>query len=221
MNKIQETFGKSRVLLPVVHCIDAVQVRYQTDLALENGADGVFLINQGGMSARDVVLQAQSLRARTFVGVNLLGTQARYVARWAALSGIRAIWSDRADLTPKARDEEGWSGLFFGGVAFKYQPTVADVDVAAREAVRGGVDVITTSGAATGSPPTVEKIATMRAALGDHALAIASGITPENVAPFLPHVDAFLVATGIEQRFGHFDAARLRALADAIHGWGR
>ncbi len=59
----------------------------------------------------------------------------------------------------------------------------------------------------------------MREAIGDHALAVASGITPENVGDFLPYVDAFLVASGIEKRFGYFDAGKLGALADAIHAW--
>lgn len=85
--------------------------------------------------------------------------------------------------------------------------------------LRAGVDVVTTSGPGTGEPPTVEKLATMRQALGDRALAVASGITPENVEPFLPYVDAFLVATGIEHRFGYLEPGRVRALADAIHGW--
>jgi predicted TIM-barrel enzyme len=81
-----------------------------------------------------------------------------------------------------------------------------------------GVHVVTTSGPATGSPALVSKVQVMRAALGDHALALASGITPENVRIYLPYVDAYLVASGIERSFGEFDPARLRALAELIHG---
>ena len=46
----------------------------------------------------------------------------------------------------------------------------------------------------------VEKVRTLRAGLGDHAMALASGVTPENVRIYLPYVQAFLVGTGIEQR---------------------
>ena len=98
-----------------------------------------------------------------------------------------------------------------------------------------GVDVVTTSGTQTGYAPDVEKVAVMRRALDEralalssgglpgseegNALAIASGVTPVNIEVFLPYVDAYLVATGIEDRFGVFDPKRVRDLAAAIHGW--
>jgi deoxyribose-phosphate aldolase len=214
MNAIQKRFGKARVLLPVVHCIEETQARTAVNVAMGAGADGVFLINQGGMSARHVAIFATSLPVEMFVGLNLLGnTAAAQIA--TDDDAIDAVWSDRCDLDgdlPRPR-------LFFGGVAFKGQPVVWDVAEAALAAVSACVDVVTTSGPGTGEPPTVEKVAAMRAAIGTHALAVASGITPENVERFLPFVDAFLVASGIENRFGTFDPKRVRALADAIHGW--
>lgn len=216
MNKIRERFGDRRVLLPVIHCVHEAQVRLAADVAMEHGADGVFLINQGGMHAHEVAVLAGKLREDVaFVGLNRLG-DTLMAAATVTRSKLDAVWSDYCDLPCDLR---GRPWLFFGGVAFKYQPEVSDVGLAAFGAVRDGVDVVTTSGPATGSPPTVEKLAAMRAAIGDHALAVASGITPENVEPFLAHVDAFLVASGVEQSFGVFDPARVRALAQAVHGW--
>ena len=49
---------------------------------------------------------------------------------------------------------------------------------------------------------------------------LASGVTPDNVGDYLPYVDAYLVATGIEEEFGVLDPARTKALADKVHGWG-
>jgi hypothetical protein len=40
----------------------------------------------------------------------------------------------------------------------------------------------------------------LKRALGDWPLAIASGITPENVGEYLPVADCFLVATGSATR---------------------
>lgn len=216
MNKIHERFGKPRVLLPVVHCVSITQAKEQARIAIESGADGVFLINQGGLDARWTVIVAEWLARNgvPFVGVNLLGTPPSAIATWT--EALAAVWSDNAGAF---RETLLPGRLFFGGVAFKYQPQPRDVGAAARDAALVGIDVVTTSGPGTGEPPTVEKVRTMRQAIGDHALAVASGITPENVEPFLPYVDAFLVATGIESSFGAFDAGRLRALADAIHGW--
>ena len=56
--------------------------------------------------------------------------------------------------------------------------------------------------------------------LGDHPLAIASGITPENVADYLPFADCFLVATGISTRIEELDAHRTRALIQAVRAAG-
>jgi hypothetical protein len=265
MNAIQKRFGRPRVLLPVIHCIDPDQAFTNARCALEHGADGVFFINQGGMTAQGVVGLVQRIPVLAhspplFTGVNLLGVPAR-LAMALPWQGLGALWIDSLGIEAPNREEEArltsalqekpssewgpvlheihlkgrgreeakmqllrdarlkaWGGLLFGGVAFKYAPAVIPADYKFVAMVAAGVaDVVTTSGPATGVPPELDKIERMRAAIGDHALAIASGITPENVAPFLPHVNAFLVATGIETRFGWFDPARVRALADIIH----
>jgi hypothetical protein len=244
MNRIVEVFKKPRVLLPVVHCRGREQVERNVEVAFANGADGVFLINQGGMSSSWVLREARWIRdiaPGRIVGVNLLGLacdEALPHVMGGPLGGgyLPMLWSDDAGIRAAELDSKAttfanlrryygpstvWIGLFFGGVAFKYlQPVSPELyGQTAANAVRNGVDVVTTSGPATGSPPTVDKIRAMKEAIGDHALAIASGITPENVETFLPYADAYLVATGIEQSFGEFDTAKLRALADTIHGW--
>lgn len=221
VNAIRRRFGDRRVLLPVIHCINERQVRAAADVAHENHADGVFLINQGGMAVESIPDLAASIASTIpFVGINLLGGS-RAALLNAAHFALDAIWSDRCDLTKHDRATANgafcYEGLFFGGVAFKYQPAVDDVGAAVREALDEAVDVITTSGDKTGEPPALAKIVAMKEAAGEHALGIASGITPENVRPFLPYADAFLVATGIESTFGTFDPARLRALAEIIH----
>ena len=48
------------------------------------------------------------------------------------------------------------------------------------------MDVVTTSGPGTGKAAAPEKIRTIRQAIGDKPLAIASGVTPENVPDYLP-----------------------------------
>jgi len=78
------------------------------------------------------------------------------------------------------------------------------------------MDVVTTSGPGTGEAASVSKIRAMKAALGDFPLAIASGITPENVGPYLGVADCFLVATGISADFSDFDPLRIRALMQIV-----
>ncbi len=72
---------------------------------------------------------------------------------------------------------------------------------------------MTTSGPGTGEAADIDKIRTMKSALGDHPLAIASGITPENVHEYLPYTDCFLVATGVSDSHTELNRAKVRALA--------
>lgn len=236
MSIFRETFpSRARVLLPVVHCISESQARRGVDVAMENGADGVWLINQGGMDLPQVshlTTNLCAMQSYPFVGMNLLGISAIASLIAAGNLCIDGLWVDDAGVrgisrqTMQAmrglqaeRSRLQWGGLYFGGVAFKYRPEVpADkYGETAFLAALGGVDVVTTSGEATGAPPVIEKIAAMAHALNGHPLAIASGITPDNIDPYLPHAQAFLVATGIESAFGVFDPAKVRALAEKIH----
>ena len=122
-----------------------------------------------------------------------------------------------------AKMQLAWSGLYFGGVAFKYKRQV-DHDELGAAAARAAhyMDVVCTSGPETGKPASIEKIQAMHAGLGDGAtsLAVASGITVDNVKAYLPYVDAYLVGTGIEKEFGVFDHVRVQALARKIEAAG-
>ena len=224
MNPIPSTFGRPRVLLPVIHPTSRDAAMRALDVARESGADGVFLIDQG-MEAEDVLwLLADRLRDQPdfWLGMNWLGRPPQrvveeffdYVEYGSVLPG--GVWSDRAEAL---MDRGRWCGLYFGGVAFKYQPQPVDLREAVRLARADGVDVVTTSGPATGQPASLDKVLRFREALGDRPLALASGVSAGNVRAFLPHVDAFLVASSIERGFGVLDPDKVRQLADLVHGW--
>ena len=53
----------------------------------------------------------------------------------------------------------------------------------------------------------------MKAAVGLHPLAVASGITPDNIDPMKPFIDYALVSTGINLDFYTFDPDVLCRLA--------
>lgn len=57
----------------------------------------------------------------------------------------------------------------------------------------------------------------MKSAIGAAPLAIASGITPENVGAYLGICDCFLVATGISQNVSELDGAKVKQLATRIY----
>lgn len=237
MNRFRKLFADKRAFFPVIHCIDAARVRENIAIAESCGADGAFLINQGGMRTDEILALGETLRTSTSLpslGINLLWHTSIGSLRAAKKHGFGALWTDNAGVDEGAevaareltelRDEREhlqWEGIHFGGVAFKGQREVPhhELDTQAVMAALGGVDVVTTSGPRTGSPPKLPKIRLISKALGAHPLAIASGITPDNIDSYLPYARAFLVATGIEAEFGRLDPARTMALAKRIHAF--
>lgn len=218
-------FKHKKVFLPVVHVEYGEQAQRNIDIAFDAGADGVFLINHA--ISDDLLLQiASDVREDgRWIGVNCLGLSPEEVLADHHYSG-EGVWTDSA-LPADYYDEDyilamkqlvhSYYGLLFGGVAFKYQPQPKDIAEQCRQALRF-VNVITTSGPATGKAPDLDKIKTMREIIGDHDLAIASGIDVENVEAFLPYVDCFLVASSIGKSFTDLDPTKVKALADKIHG---
>lgn len=241
MNRMQfrrlfKTAGPA--VLPVIHVRDAAQACRNAAVAIEAGAQGVFLINHD-FDHEALVPILRAVRARfpsLWLGANFLavtGRDAFPVLGRLQAEGVEidAYWADDARIEERvpphgqaeaeaaaiaaARGTSGWTGLYFGGTAFKKQRPVApsDHETAARIAA-GWMDAVTTSGVATGEAADRAKIAAFRRGCGDAPLALASGVTPENAAGYAPDVDAMLVATGINRPgdFYEIDPARLRRL---------
>lgn len=55
----------------------------------------------------------------------------------------------------------------------------------------------------------------MKHAIDERPLAVASGITPDNIVEFRDHIDYALVATGIGTDFYKIDCGLLRKLANS------
>jgi uncharacterized protein len=232
MNRIDAVFGVSRVLLPVVHPVTRADALRSIEVVVGAGCRGIFLIDQGMTEAAllPFIAEVQQRHPKLWVGVNLLNRRpADTLATVLAACGrIDGIWSDNANIDEHSRVQPvaqqfvdgraAWDGLYFGGVAFKYQREVAASDLGRATAVASGfMDVVCTSGAGTGKAVQVEKVRAMHEGLpANGALALASGVTTENVAAYLPYVHAYLVGTGIEERLGVIDARRVTALRRAI-----
>jgi uncharacterized protein len=234
-SRLQEVFGCPRVLLPVIHPIDQPTAMESVRVAHAAGVKGIFLINQG-MSTEQVLELVMGVRARfptLWIGLNLLGLRPAHVLEviLAACAGrVDGIWVDNAHIEEDsavqpvaqelvtARRAHGWDGLYFGGVAFKYQRDIPAANLGrAAAASLPYMDVVCTSGPGTGQEAAVDKVIAMRTGLGAHgALALASGVTEANVGHYLPYVDASLVGTGIEHAFGILDADRVARLHRTI-----
>lgn len=235
--KFNEVFKNKKVFLPVIHCISENQVQEQYRIAKSNGADGVFLIDQGGLPV-DKILDLLDFFCKEdeefFCGINLLENSSlewniRFHKLHKELLGIKTngIWIDNCginlnDFNQSAHNANSllnFRQLIFGGIAFKYQPEVSpfDWEYVGHLAKHYKIDVPTTSGDKTGEPPSLNKIDDIKNSIGNLPLAIASGIDSENVKRYLPYVDAFIVASSIEKYFGHFDDVEVSRLEKIIH----
>lgn len=231
MSRFRDVFTNRHVILPVVHVESEEQARRNSELAADAGCDGVFLINH--FSDHEHLLSIHAAVARSmpgyWVGVNCLGLHPGRVFE-VVTPAVGGVWADNAEIDERtqeqpaaekiaaARQASGWDGLYFGGVAFKYQRSVEELERAASLVASGYMDVVTTSGPGTGLAAERDKITRLRSRLGARPLAIASGITPENVADYLDVADCFLVATGISRSFTELDPARTAELVKRVRG---
>lgn len=230
------------VVTPVIHVLDRAQTLANIGHVARLGAAGVFLINHDFPAdeflpiLRDVRKSCPDL----WMGVNFLAQPGRVAFPiLGRLSDegyqIDAYWADdacmderepvqtEAEAISRIRAASGWNGMYFGGVCFKKQRPVDPAlnEYSARLALPY-MDVVTTSGVATGQATDLTKITDFRRGLGDAPLAIASGVTPDNALQYAADVDCFLVATGINRPgdFYNIDPARLAALLDLTRDYG-
>lgn len=230
------------VVTPVIHVTDLEQVLRNIGHVARLGAPGVFLINHDFPVAEflPILRAARDACPGTWMGVNFLAQPGRVafpILGELAREGrhIDAYWADdacmderqarqtEAEAIAAIRAESGWKGMYFGGVCFKKQRPVDPAlnEYSARLSLPY-MDVVTTSGIATGHATDMTKIADFRRGLGSAPLAIASGVTPDNAADYGADVDCFLVATGINHTgdFYNIDPARLSALLDLCRAYG-
>ena len=191
-------------IIPVIHMVDEEQVFANVDTCIKCGIEKVFLINHN-VEVDELLRSAckvKNIFPDLWVGVNMLGlTTEESLAR--SPIGIDGIWCDSSLEPHQGHSYQSYkrkhNGMFFGGLAFKYQPQPKDLQTAC-ELSKLVTDVATTSGVGTGQSPTTFKIKTIREYLGEHPMAIASGISSENIHLYKDLANYLLVATSITDR---------------------
>ena len=229
------------VVLPVIHVLETNRTLENIDILVERGVPGCFLINHDFDVEQflPIVRQVRAIYPSFWIALNFLavtGKQAFPILGKLQNEGckIDAYWADdacineqggqdQAEEIARARVASGWNGLYFGGTAFKKQREVnPDHYGDAAKKASPFMDVVTTSGIATGKEADLSKIETFRRAIGDKPMALASGITPEN-ARYYADVDCFMVATGINKHDNFYDIEpeRLEKLMNMTRTLGR
>ena len=202
-------------LIPVIHMVNTLQVFNNVKVCLDNDIKKIFLINHA-VGTHDLLQCAYEIKKACpylWVGVNFLGVKAVNVIQMS-LKGIDGLWCDEA-LTVEDSQLRKFEGTLFTGLAFKYQRQPIGYKVACEEAVQVS-DVATTSGVATGVPASMEKVNTLREYLGEHPMAIASGVSISNVENYKGIADYLLVASSITDYKEKIASAALKDLKDCL-----
>jgi hypothetical protein len=232
--KMFKTVGPA--VLPVIHVLDNAQAERNVRIVIGEGAAGCFLINHdfGVVQFLPIIHHVRDRFPALWLGVNFLavtGKDAFPVLGRLQEEGslVDGYWADdaRMDERRKADDQveareivtakgaARWNGFYTGGTCFKKQREVAPehYEYSAQLAC-GYMDAVCTSGVATGQAIDLGKIRTFRRGIGDHALTLASGITPDNAHHYMDDVDGFMVATGINRDgdFYNIEPAKLARL---------
>jgi hypothetical protein len=215
-----------------VHQTDPAHAVEQTRLALANGADGVFLINHWGPCS-DLVDSVAAVRSELgddpWVGVNPLGLRSLAAARFlpviAAGGRVDGLWCDDAEIDEATASTQFYARqvrqelqanspgtAYFGGVAFKYQRRVDQLEAAAAAAAPW-MDVICTSGPGTGHAADLEKLARLASAAGTTPLAVASGVSAANAADQIAHISFALAATSVSDTDTELNGPKVAELA--------
>jgi len=238
MNRTEfhEMFGcAGPVVIPVIHVLDVEQTARNIDIAITGGVAGVFLINHDFPVDEflPIVLETRRRYPSLWIGLNFLAVAGDLAFPILAElerddCRIDAYWADDACIDEHAtleaqtaaikikeiQEQSGWNGFYLGGTCFKKQRIVNEDNYAlAAELATHFMDVVCTSGLATGKEADLEKISTFRKSIGEHVLALASGITPANASEY-NRVDCFMVATGInvDEDFYNIDPQKLAQL---------
>lgn len=238
MNRIEfhRMFNSSGpVVTPVIHVLDVEQTSRNIDIAMNAGVAGIFLINHDFSVEKflPIVRTIRGLYPDLWLGLNFLavtGEHAFPVLGDLQKAGCRidAYWADDACIDEQAalqdqthantikqiRLDSGWDGLYLGGTCFKKQREVSPEHYGLSASLATHfMDAVCTSGYATGIEADTGKIEVFRKHIGEHVLALASGITPENASTYAD-VDCFMVATGINIHgdFYNIDKQRLTQL---------
>ncbi|MEM8712806.1 MAG: BtpA/SgcQ family protein [Planctomycetota bacterium] len=212
-----------------------------SQLVVENYHDAPFW--KAGVAAETIAALALAVdRVRRVdgvdgVGVNVLRNDARAALGIAAATGagfVRvnvhtgAMFTDQglieglAAETLRERARLAPSVQILADVHVKHATPIQGeaIEDAARDAVhRGRADGLIVSGVATGSAPSAERVAQVRAAVGDSVpILIGSGFRLENAGELLAHADGAIVGTAakVDGVVAHaVDPQRVAALVQA------
>jgi hypothetical protein len=200
---------KFNKIIPVIHSENAYQVEENVKICLDCGVKNAFLINHT-ISYLELISIREFIKNKYpdfWAGVNFLDLSLPMSLK--VFENFDGLCHDQF---PFIEDKPNF--CFFGCISFKYQPDIEENEFDSYcKQIEKVVDVVVTSGDATGSPPTIAKIKKIRSKINKNIpLAVASGININNIKSFSEYVDYFLVASSIIDKDEIFSYQKLNNL---------
>lgn len=221
----------NKKVYPVIHHLYEEYTLEQAAIAFECNADGLFIISHVGKNQEvlDIASKIKFKYPNKDIGINLLGwshvkTLRAVVDSFYTETPLDMVWFDNSgilsgSISNSTRFLYSFKTLYpetniFASVAFKYQED--DINPAESAKIAKLFNLLpTTSGQATGSAPNISKIQCMSEAT-EGLLAVASGMTVENVEQYAPYLSHILVSTGVSRDFYTFDYGLLRTFIGQV-----
>lgn len=210
------------IVLPVIHFSTLPVALENAEIAFENGCDGVFVINMDYCEETDLKIPGVCAKLKFMFDNKKIGANFLYSDFMSMfvdnINIIDMIWTDH--LIPEIHDEEITKCQserqieIFESFAFKYQKADPNFINTGRSIFQKN-RIPTTSGSATGSAAPIDKMVQLA---GLPKLALASGLTPDNIHMFKPYITHALVATGISDSFYTFDPIKVKDFVQAAKG---
>jgi len=105
---------------------------------------------------------------------------------------------------------------------FKHQKHLSEEEYPfAVEQAKKYLDIITTSGSATGVSADAEKVRKIKSLAGQHPVGLASGVTPKNIHEYIENTDISIVASGISKDYRNLNSQKVAELAKIIEQYNR
>ena len=207
------------IILPVIHYSTVLGALKNAEIAFKNGCDGVFVINMDYCPETDLEVPTACAAIKMLYPDKKIGANFLYSDFMTMFVNnidiIDMIWTD--NLIPEIHDEEITKQQLtkridiFESFAFKYKKHDPDF-VNTGHNILAKDRIPTTSGSATGQAANIEKLMQLRDL---PKLALASGLTPDNIQAFRSYITHALVATGISDSFYTFDPVKVRDFVQA------
>jgi hypothetical protein len=203
-------------ILPVIHLIDEKTLFQNIETCLECNINQVFIINHI-TDYKDLLQKSLLVKNKypeMWIGINCLDLHPQYILNQDF--NFDGVWIDQT-LTLKDIENKKFRGEVFSGLNFKYQKQFENEELKEMiNLIKITSNIACTSGSGTGKEAPLEKIKNIKALLGDFPLALASGVSVNNIESYLPYVNNFLVASSITDKNEVIDRVLLQELCFGI-----